>query len=210
MNVFKKTLTLSLCFAIVLCALTLSGCGGKENDDNVPNPIATIEVEGYGTMKLELYYNKAPNTVKNFVSLANSDFYNGLIFHRVMSGFMIQGGDPKGTGVGGPGYSIRGEFSENGFEGNDISHERGVISMARASSFDTGGSQFFICHADRPDLDGKYAAFGKVIEGIDVVDKIAAVETDSNDKPLKDVMIKLITVDTQGVDIGEPETLKNS
>ena len=154
---------------------------------------AEIEMENGGTIKLELYHNVAPITVENFVKLANDKFYDGLIFHRVIAGFMIQGGDPNGIGTGGPGYSIKGEFAVNGVA-NDISHKRGVISMARSMSYDSAGSQFFICHADSTFLDGQYAAFGKTVEGIDVVDRIASVRTNFNDKPLEDQVIKTIRV----------------
>ncbi|MBQ3230127.1 MAG: peptidylprolyl isomerase [Clostridia bacterium] len=156
--------------------------------------IAEIVMENGGVIKLELYHNVAPITVENFVKLANENFYDGLIFHRVISGFMIQGGDPEGTGIGGPGYTIKGEFAVNGVK-NDISHVRGVISMARkGNGYDTAGSQFFICHADATYLDGQYAAFGKVIEGMDVVDAIASVETNYNDKPVVDQKIKTINI----------------
>ena len=163
------------------------------------NPVATSEMADGGVIVVELYPEIAPNTVANFIELANAGFYDGLIFHRVISGFMIQGGDPEGTGMGGPGYSIKGEFAENGFE-NSLKHERGVISMARSMMPDSAGSQFFIMHADAPHLDGQYAAFGKVLEGMDVVDAIAAVETDANDRPASDVVIARITVDTRGVE----------
>ncbi len=152
-----------------------------------------IEMENGGVIKLELYHNIAPITVENFVKLANKNFYDGLIFHRVISGFMIQGGDPNGIGIGGPGYCIKGEFRANGVE-NNISHKRGVISMARAADFDSAGSQFFICHADCEFLDGQYAAFGKVTEGMDVVDEIASVRTFANDKPFIDQKMKMIRV----------------
>ncbi len=159
--------------------------------ENIVN--VEIVMENGGVMKLELYSDKAPITVKNFVDLANKNFYDGLIFHRVISGFMIQGGDPMGIGIGGPGYQIKGEFAANGVK-NDISHKRGVISMARSAEFDSAGSQFFICHADSTFLDGQYAAFGKVTEGIDVVDGIASVATDYSDKPYEDQKIKTIRV----------------
>ena len=152
-----------------------------------------INVEKYGKIKLELDYENAPNTCANFVELARSGFYNGLTFHRVIKGFMIQGGDPKGNGTGGPGYSIKGEFKINGFK-NDLSHSRGVISMARAYDKDSAGSQFFIMHKDGDFLDGQYAAFGKVIEGIEVVDKIANTKTSPNDRPLERVVILSIEV----------------
>ena len=161
------------------------------------NPIVTIEMEDGGVIRLELYPDVAPITVDNFVSLVRKGFYDGLIFHRVISGFMIQGGDPKGTGMGGPGYPIKGEFKANGVV-NNIRHERGVISMARSMMPDSAGSQFFIMHADARSLDGQYAAFGQVVEGMDEVDKIAAVQTDSNDKPLEDVVIDTIRVETAG------------
>lgn len=172
----------------------------KENDKN---PVATIEMEDGKVIKLELYPEIAPNTVRNFISLANNKFYDGLIFHRVISGFMIQGGDPEGTGMGGPDYSIYGEFTNNDFE-NTLLHTKGVISMARSRDNNSAGSQFFIMHGDAPNLDGDYAAFGKVIEGLDVVDSIAQMETGSNDKPKKDIKIKFITVDTFGVNYNEP------
>lgn len=153
---------------------------------------------------VELYPEVAPNTVNNFISLVNKGFYNGLCFHRVIEGFMIQGGDPKGNGTGGPGYTIRGEFSKNGFK-NDLKHKRGVISMARSMMPNSAGSQFFIMHADAPHLDGQYAAFGQVIDGMDVIDKIAEVNVDYNDKPLRDQVIKKVTVDTNGEEYDEPE-----
>jgi peptidyl-prolyl cis-trans isomerase B (cyclophilin B) len=168
------------------------------------NPVATIEMENGDIMKLELYPDIAPNTVKNFISLANKGFYDGLIFHRVIPGFMIQGGDPQGTGMGGPGYSIKGEFKANGFA-NNLKHEKGVISMARSMSPNSAGSQFFIMVANSPHLDGQYAAFGKVIEGIETADKIVAVKRNHSDKPLEDQRIKKVTVDVKGVEYGEPE-----
>ncbi len=168
------------------------------------NPVVTIEMENGDIMKAELYPDIAPNTVNNFISLANSGYYDGLIFHRVIDGFMIQGGCPDGTGMGGPGYQIKGEFSQNGFE-NDLAHTRGVLSMARAMSPDSAGSQFFIMHQDAPHLDGAYAAFGKIIDGMDVVDKIASVPTDYNDRPKEQQKMKKVTVDTKGVDYPEPE-----
>lgn len=168
------------------------------------NPIVTIEMENGGVIKAELYPEKAPNTVNNFISLAKSGFYDGLIFHRVISGFMIQGGDPAGVGTGGPGYSIKGEFALNGFKTNDIKHLRGVLSMARAMNPNSAGSQFFIMHQNASHLDGQYAAFGKVIEGIDVVDKIASVKTDWNDKPVKPQTMKKVTVETFGVEYAAP------
>ena len=172
------------------------------------NPIATIEMENGGTIVLELYPDVAPQSVRNFISLARKGFYDGLIFHRVISGFMIQGGCPQGTGMGGPGYCIKGEFKLNGVK-NNISHKRGVLSMARAQPPNSGGSQLFIMHADGEFLDGQYAAFGKVTSGMDVVDEIAAVQTNSQDRPLSDQKIKSITVDTHGEEYPEPEKLKD-
>ena len=161
------------------------------NSDTKVN--AEITIKNMGVIKLELYPDVAPVSVSNFVHLAESGFYNGLIFHRVIEGFMIQGGDPDGIGTGGPGYSIKGEFSANGVK-NDISHERGVISMARSNDFNSAGSQFFIMHADGGYLDGQYAAFGRVIDGIEVVDKVASVRTDYSDKPIEDVVIESIII----------------
>ena len=168
-------------------------------------PIATIKVKDFGTIKAELYPDKAPNTVNNFISLANSGFYDGLIFHRVIKDFMNQGGDPDGIGTGGPGYSIKGEFSSNGYTNNDLKHTAGVLSMARSNNPDSAGSQFFIMAKEASYLDGDYAAFGKVTEGMDVVEAINSVETDRNDKPLKDVVIESIKVDTKGVNYKELE-----
>lgn len=168
------------------------------------NPIVTFEMKDGDVFYVELYPDVAPNTVNNFISLVKKGFYNGLCFHRVIEGFMIQGGDPKGNGTGGPGYTIRGEFSKNGFK-NDLKHKRGVISMARSMMPNSAGSQFFIIHADAPHLDGQYAAFGQVIDGMDVIDKIAEVNVDYNDKPLRDQVIKTVTVDTNGVEYDEPE-----
>ena len=169
------------------------------------NPIITIEMDSGKKIRVELYPEKAPNTVNNYLSLVNKGFYNGLIFHRVISGFMIQGGDPDGNGTGGPGYRIPGEFAGNGFRANDISHERGVISMARAGHPDSAGSQFFIMHKDADYLDGQYAAFGRVIEGIEVVDEIAGSKTDWHDRPYEDQVIKSITAETFGVEYAEPK-----
>ena len=168
------------------------------------NPIVTINMNDGSVIKLELYPEIAENTVKNFISLINSGFYNGLIFHRVIDGFMIQGGCPKGIGTGGPGYTIKGEFAHNGVK-NDLKHERGVISMPRAMDPDSAGSQFFIMHEPSPHLDGSYAAFGKVTEGMDVVDKIAAVQTDREDRPLNEQKIASMTVDTFGVEYEAPK-----
>ena len=160
---------------------------------------AEIVIKDYGTIKLDLYKDEAPVTVTNFVKLAKDGFYDGLTFHRIIQGFMMQGGDPEGNGYGGPGYYIKGEFADNGHE-NNISHKRGVISMARSNTPDSAGSQFFIMHADANYLDGQYAAFGEVLSGIEVVDEIAAVKTDAGDKPVEDVVIKSITVDTKGIE----------
>ena len=162
------------------------------------NPIVTIEMENGGVIKAELYPEIAPNTVANFVTLVQSGFYDGLIFHRVIPGFMIQGGDPQGTGMGGPGYSIKGEFARNGFRQNNLRHTRGVLSMARSMMPNSAGSQFFIMHADAPHLDGDYAAFGKVTEGMDVVDAIANTPTGFQDRPVSEQKIKRATVDTFG------------
>lgn len=169
------------------------------------NPEVTIELQSGGKIKLELYPDKAPNTVNNFISLVKSGFYDGLSFHRVIKGFMIQGGDPKGNGTGGPGYEIRGEFKLNGFSANDVKHERGVISMARTNDPNSAGSQFFIMHRNAAYLDGQYAAFGKVIEGIEKVDEIAECAVDWHDKPKKPQIISKMTVETFGVDYPEPE-----
>lgn len=168
------------------------------------NPIVTFEMKNGDTMKAELYPEIAPNTVNNFISLVKNGFYNGLIFHRVINGFMIQGGCPDGNGMGGPGYSIKGEFSQNGFE-NNLKHTEGVLSMARSMMPDSAGSQFFIMHKTSPHLDGAYAAFGKIIEGQDIVNKIAETRTDYGDRPLEDQVLKSVTVDTFGVDYPEPE-----
>lgn len=168
------------------------------------NPVVTIEMENGGKIKAELYPETAPNTVNNFLSLIQDGYYNGLIFHRVINGFMIQGGCPDGTGTGGPGYTIKGEFSQNGFE-NPLRHTPGVLSMARAMMPDSAGSQFFIMHKNSPHLNGAYAAFGKITEGIDVVNKIAEVDTDFGDRPLEPQAIKSMSVETFGVEYPEPE-----
>jgi len=169
------------------------------------NPVVTIEMENGGVIKAELYPEIAPNTVNNYISLINKGFYDGLTFHRVIYGFMIQGGDPNGIGVGGPGYGIKGEFAANGFE-NNLKHTRGVLSMARSMMPNSAGSQFFIMHKDSPHLDGQYAAFGKVTEGIEVVDEIVSVKKNfANNMPLKPVRMAKVTVDTFGVEYPEPE-----
>lgn len=170
------------------------------------NPIVTIEMEDGGKITAELYPETAPISVNNFISLIQKGFYDGILFHRVISGFMIQGGDPMGSGMGGPGYSIKGEFSSNGVQ-NDLSHKRGVLSMARAMDPNSAGSQFFIMHADGDFLDGQYAAFGQVIHGMDVVDRIAGVKTNASDKPKEDQRMKKVTVETFGVEYPEPEKL---
>lgn len=171
------------------------------------NPIVTITMENGGVIKAELYPEVAPNTVNNFVDLVNRGFYDGLIFHRVIPGFMIQGGCPEGTGIGGPGYSIKGEFTSNGFK-NDLKHSKGVLSMARAMHPDSAGSQFFIMVADAPHLDGQYASFGKVIEGMDEADKIVKSKRDVYDRPYEDQVIKTMTVDMQGESFKEPEIIE--
>ena len=200
----KKLIIAVLCLMLAI----LPGCAKElAVDNNTPetvetestNPVATIEIENFGKIVVELYPDVAPNTVANFVELANGGFYNGLTFHRIIEGFMIQGGDPQGTGMGGPNYSIKGEFAQNGVK-NDLKHTRGVISMACSMMPDSAGSQFFIMHKDAPHLDGQYAAFGKTIEGLDVLDAVATTPTYASDKPKKDVVIKTITVDTKGVE----------
>ncbi len=168
------------------------------------NPIVTIEMENGNIMKAELYPDIAPNTVNNFISLINKGFYDGVIFHRVIPGFMIQGGDPDGSGMGGPDYSIKGEFSSNGFK-NELKHDKGVLSMARTMAPNSAGSQFFVMVAKAPHLDGQYAAFGKVIEGIEEADRIVSVKRDSGDKPKEAQVMKKVTVETFGVEYPEPE-----
>lgn len=169
------------------------------------NPIVTIKMKDEGVIKIELYPEYAPNTVNNFISLVNKGYYDGVIFHRVISGFMIQGGDPKGIGIGGPGYSIKGEFAKNGFRQNVLKHLRGTLSMARTMMPNSAGSQFFIMHQNAPHLDGQYAAFGRVIEGMEVVGKIADVETDYQDRPIYPQVIEKVTVDTFGETYPEPD-----
>ena len=171
------------------------------------NPIVTFTMENGDVIKAELYPEIAPTSVNNFISLVQKHFYDGLIFHRVIKGFMIQGGDPEGSGMGGPGYSIRGEFAQNGFP-NDLKHTPGVLSMARSMHPDSAGSQFFLMHKTSPHLDGAYAAFGKVTEGMDVVDRIAETATDYSDRPLEDQVMKTVTVDTFCIDYQEPEKLR--
>ena len=215
----KKTIVLLLVL-LLLCCLACTkktvATAEKTTEQKTENreetsvdknhPVATITMKDGGRIELELYPETAPESVKNFISLANSGFYDGLIFHRVIMGFMIQGGDPLGKGTGGPGYSIKGEFAANGVS-NDIRHVRGVISMARAASYDSAGSQFFIMHQDAAYLDGQYAAFGRVISGMDVVDKIAKTTTDSRDEPYKDQVMESVRVETWGVEYGEPQKL---
>lgn len=214
MKIVKKIiLAATVCTAIIAAMGCTKNDSSKEsNDDSIVEsgelPIATIVVKDYGTIEAELYPSKAPNTVNNFISLANSGFYDGLTFHRIIDGFMIQGGDPEGNGTGGPGYSIAGEFSSNGYTENDLKHTDGVLSMARARSKDSAGSQFFIMVGDYNNLDGEYAAFGKVISGLDIVKNISKVATDNNDKPKKEVVIESITVDTKGVNYPEVEKAK--
>ena len=178
----------------------------RKGKNMAQNPIVTFTMENGDIMKAELYPEIAPVSVNNFISLIQKNFYDGLIFHRVIRGFMIQGGDPEGTGCGGPGYSIKGEFSQNGFE-NNLKHTEGVLSMARSMAPNSAGSQFFIMHKTSPHLDGGYAAFGKIIEGMDVVNKIAETATDYYDRPMVDQVIKSVTVDTFGVDYPEPEKM---
>lgn len=179
----------------------------KGDESMANNPIVTIEMENGQTIKVELYPEIAPNTVKNFVSLADKGYYDGLIFHRVIKGFMIQGGCPDGTGMGGPGYSIKGEFNINGFQ-NDLRHGRGVISMARSMNPNSAGSQFFLMHQDSPHLDGQYAGFGKIIEGIEVVDAIAETATDHADRPREEQVMAKVTVDLNGYEFEEPERIE--
>ena len=169
-------------------------------------PLVTIQMEDGAEIIIQLYPNIAPNTVHNFISLSKTGFYDGLIFHRVIAGFMIQGGDPSGTGQGGPGYGIKGEFSANGFT-NEMKHSRGVISMARSIDHDSAGSQFFITHQDAPHLDGQYAAFGKVVSGMEVIDQIATTKTGLEDRPIKEQKIAQITVETYSQDYPEPEKI---
>lgn len=193
--------------------LMIGGCSKKIEITNKPLdppkelPIATINIKDYGTIKAELYPHLAPNTVNNFIELANNEFYNGLIIHRVVKDFVIQGGDPEGSGIGGPGYSIKGEFEENGFR-NDLKHEKGVLSMARSQQPDSAGSQFFIVTKDSANLDKKYAAFGKIISGIEIVDDINSVEVDKKDKPKEKIEIESISVDTRGIEYNKSEKTK--
>jgi len=206
-HIGRKLFVLTMALALVF---VLSACTKKTEfkpEEITQNPVATITMQDGGVIKAELYPQSAPNTVCNFISLANKGFYNGTNFHRIISGFMIQGGTPSGAGSGGPGYSVKGEFTDNGFQ-NDLKHTRGVLSMARANAPDSAGSQFFIMHADADFLDGQYAAFGRVTEGMDVVDRIASVQTDGSDHPLEPQTVKSITVETFGFTYPEPEKIK--
>ncbi|WP_374018170.1 peptidylprolyl isomerase [Paenibacillus thiaminolyticus] len=207
----RQRTVLTLMALLIISMVVVAGCGSKAGNasggDSAKHPLVTIEMESGKKIEVELYPDTAPNTVNNFISLVNKGFYDGLIFHRVIPGFMIQGGDPQGTGIGGPGYSIKGEFSSNGVT-NDLKHTEGVISMARSMDPDSAGSQFFIMDADAPHLDEQYAAFGKVTSGIETVHDIANVNRDASDRPAEDQKIKKITVDTFGVEYKEPETIK--
>lgn len=221
----RKTKQGILIFASILFCLFLAACGNQSENETADdsgepsgeeteypeveeNPTVTIAMENDETIMIELYPDIAPNTVANFISLTEDGYYDGLNFHRVIPGFMIQGGDPSGDGTGGPGYSIPGEFSSNDFK-NELVHERGVLSMARSNQPDSAGSQFFIMAEDSPHLDGEYAAFGQVTEGMDVVDAIVAGERDASDKPLEDQTMKTVEVDTKGYDYPEPEKINN-
>lgn len=197
----KKTLLITLIIILIGGYFIMTEVNAGEN-----NPIVTITMENGGEIEVELYPEVAPNTVNNFIDLVEQGYYDGLIFHRVIENFMIQGGDPDGTGRGGPGYSIKGEFAQNDFE-NDLEHTRGVISMARSQAYDSAGSQFFIMHKDFQRLDGAYAAFGEVISGMEVVDRIATVDTDQNDRPEDPQVMEKVEVETFGVDYPEPEKL---
>ncbi len=209
----KKSLKKIISIALSITVLSFTGCSSKKeitNEERIPPkelPIATIEVDGYGTIEAELYPHIAPNTVNNFISLANSGFYDGLTFHRVVNNFVIQGGDPEGTGMGGPGYSILGEFNSNNFK-NDLKHTEGVLSMARSQNKDSAGSQFFIVTGEASNLDGDYAGFGKVIKGMDIVKKIENVDVGINDNPMEKIVIKSIKVDTKGINYDEPQKIK--
>lgn len=217
MNLIKR---LTLLATVTTLCIAMVGCSSKKDkeikshevktevigEENEKNPIVTMKIKEYGEINIELYPDVAPNTVNNFISLIEDGFYDGLIFHRIIENFMIQGGDPLGNGTGGPGYTIAGEFSSNNFE-NNLKHTVGVISMARTLEPDTAGSQFFIVTSDSPHLDGEYAAFGKVITGLDIIDEIGKVDTDENDKPIKDVVIESVTIDKKGVEYKEPKKI---
>ena len=206
----KWTKILTVLLALTMLTALMSGCGNQKN------PLATLTLEDGDEILIYLYPNKAPNTVANFISLANSGFYDGLTFHRVVEDFVMQGGDPNGDGSGGPGYTIEGEFADNGFAKNDIPMEKGVIAMARFSSngentveaYNSAGSQFFILMANKDSLQGQYAAFGKVFSGMNVLEKLNMVDTDSKDRPRQDIVIKSIRVETYGVDYGEPKKIE--
>lgn len=215
MNKKSKIKLCMLAISLFIIGTLLTSCQSNDQNENEMTdenaieetevtPEVTLTMESGEEILIELYPNIAPNTVNNFISLVEEDFYNGLIFHRVIPGFMIQGGDPDGDGTGGPGYSIKGEFSSNDFE-NNLVHERGVLSMARSQDPDSAGSQFYITVEDSPHLDGEYAAFGKVIEGMDTVDEIVSVERDQSDKPLEDQVIDTMTVDLKGFERAEVE-----
>ncbi len=199
---FRQAIWLGVLF---LVASSVAGTGRAMTEN--ANPVVTIDMGDLGVIDVELYPDVAPNTVYNFISLVQQGFYDGLIFHRVIPGFVIQGGDPLGNGTGGPGYSIKGEFSRNGFL-NGLKHERGVISMARANHPDSAGSQFFIMVDDGPHLDGSYAAFGRVIRGMDVVDKIVTVPRRAGDRPIEDQKMVRVTVETFGVEYPQPEVIR--
>lgn len=214
----KKKATYYLALIVTVLMLVIAGCGSKEEDTSKEskvnyaekvkeNPIATITLENNKKITIELEPKVAPNTVANFIALAQEGFYDGLIFHRVIPGFMIQGGDPTGTGTGGPDYAIKGEFSNNGFK-NELAHERGVISMARSQEADSAGSQFFIMVEASAQLDGDYAAFGKVTSGMETVDEIVNTKTDNADKPLEEQKMKKVEVDTKGFDYPKPQVIK--
>lgn len=227
MKMLARYRGLLLIVGCLIFVIALTGCGAQSDNETKEkepesqtkqdseqdkssaqeNPVVTITMENDEKIKIALYPEIAPNTVNNFISLVKKGFYDGLIFHRVIPDFMIQGGDPKGNGTGGPGYSIKGEFSSNGFE-NDLKHERGVISMARSSAPDSAGSQFFIMVNESTSLDGDYAAFGKVVEGMEVVDAIVSVERDDVDKPLEEQKMKTVKVDTNGHDYSKPDIIK--
>lgn len=234
MKAASRRTSIAVLAMLLVVLLIVAGCGKRDNsgnndassaasqpaatnqegaaatstlDTSGDNPIVTIEMDSGKTIKIELYPKVAPNTVNNFISLVKKGFYDGTIFHRVIPGFMIQGGDPDGTGMGGPGYSIEGEFTNNGFK-NDLKHSRGVISMARTNDPDSAGSQFFIMVKDSPFLDGQYASFGKVIEGIEVADEIVSTPTGAQDRPKTPQVMKKVTVDTRGADAPEPEVIK--
>jgi len=208
----KRNLTIIVAMFVMIILLSACSNSDNENDEannrtSDENPVVTITMEDDSEIKAELFPDIAPNTVNNFIALIQEGFYDGVIFHRVIPEFMIQGGDPDGAGTGGPGYSIKGEFTSNGFE-NNLKHERGVLSMARTNEPDSAGSQFFIMVEDAPHLDGDYAAFGKVIEGMDVADEIVSVQTDANDKPEQDQVMKKVTVELRGYEYENPEIIQ--